>query len=76
MLASVAMGQSAYMESICHPNLMGMGSPCGKVYSLAGVLHMRIEDMMCFRAGLRTNTQPRSDDTLPSYISDNEERAK
>jgi len=24
------------------PNLMGMGSPCGKVYSLAGVLYMKV----------------------------------
>ncbi len=30
-----------YGKYVGHPNLMGMGFPCGKVYSLAGVLYMR-----------------------------------
>lgn len=66
-----------YGKYVGHPNLMGMGSPCGKVYSLAGVLYMRLLDCQ-HDVILRFVTMPTTDDNLnrhanPTYY---EERAK
>ena len=52
--ASVAVGQSEHLkrmldQSCQHPNLIGTGSPCGKVYSLAGVLYIQDLDMTASR---------------------------
>ena len=58
-----------YGKYVGHPNLMGMGSPCGKVYSLAGVLYMRVSCHHDVISRRLNNSQPANDNNHHHEIS-------